>query len=149
MPFFRSLALSLALVASAWPLQALSVSGDEPTVSYRIVLESPSTHVRPLDEEGTALVGFPWEISGQADCDASFPCASDTHAVSWRGQALAEAPSDPSLSPTVRVQLVLTEHTNSGSRIKNVAWQGSVDEVYPDKTLGKWFRFRAASRLNP
>lgn len=149
MSFFRSFVVSLALTTSACPLHAMSVTDDESTVSYRVVLESPSTHARPLDEEGSALVGFPWEFSGQADCDASFPCASDTHAVSWRGQALAEAPSDPSLSPTVRVQLVLTEHTNSGSRIKNVAWQGSVDEVYPDKTLGKWFRFRAASRLNP
>lgn len=149
MPFFRSLALSLALIASAWPLQALSVSGDEPTVSYRIVLESPSTHVRPLDKEGTALVGFPWGFSGQADCDASFPCPSDTYAVSWRGQALAEAPSDPTSPPNVRMQLILTEHTEAGRRIKNVAWKGTVGEVYPDKTLGKWSLFRAASRLNP
>lgn len=142
----RQLAAVSILICA--PLLATAQSQEEPTVSYRVVLENQLTHERALDEKGVEVFGFPWAFSGQVFCDATFPCAPGVQRVTWKGQGLTQA-SGLGEAPVVRIQLTLTEHSSGGNRVRNVSWEGAANTVYEDRLLGKWFLLRAASRLEP
>lgn len=133
-------------MAAGLACASVAMAQDTPSVSFRIVLENPEGGGRGLDATGTSSPGLPWAFEGRAGCGPSFACPPDVSAVSWRGQALATAA--PTGEVSVRIQATLTEHAASGDRVRSVEWEGPASTVYPEKQLGRHFRFLAASRRN-